>query len=72
MSTDPRAHQIELDVSDAENHAFMVCALDERGVAIDATTDVFDSETKARRAAEKLARDSSLPLVIRTVHPAFG
>jgi len=68
----PEARQIELDVSDAERHAYMVSALDADGVAIDTTTDVFASETKARKAAEKLARETGLPLVIRTVHPAFG
>lgn len=68
---DHRARQIELDVSDAERHAYTVPTLDENGFWID-TIDVFGSETKAMKAAKKLAREMGLPLVIRTVHPAFG
>ena len=62
---------VELDVSDAERQAFTVSVLDENGVWID-TVDVFGSETKAMKVAKKLTRETGLPLVIRTVHPAFG
>jgi hypothetical protein len=72
IMTITEARQIELDVSDAERHAYMVSALDKDGVAIDETTDVFDSYKEALKVAKKLARESGLPLVFRTVHPAFG
>jgi len=71
ITIDPRARQIELDESDAERHAYTVSVLDENGHWID-TLEVFGNNKKADKAARKLARETGLPLVIRTVHPAFS
>jgi hypothetical protein len=62
--------KIELDVSDAES-SWCPLSIKDR-VAIATTTDVFGSETKAMKVAKKLSRETGLPLVFRTVHPAFG
>ena len=67
----PQARAIELDESDAERHAYRVSELDERGAWIDEIA-VFGSNEEADQFARKLARETGLPLVIRTVHPAFG
>ena len=67
----PNAAQIELDVSDAERHAFTLSALDKSGAWID-EIEVFGSETEARKAAEKLTRETGLPLVTRYMHPGLG
>ena len=67
----PRARQLELDMSDADRHAYTLSELDENRVLIDEIA-VFGNKRKAERAAEQMSRETSLPLVIRTVHPAFG
>ena len=69
ITISPQARQIELDVSDAERRAFTVSTLDADGELLD--SDVFGSGAKAKHTAEKLAIDSGLPLIVRTVHPAF-
>ena len=68
---DPRARQIELDVSDAERHAFTLSELDENGGWID-MIQVYGSYSAARRGAERVSRRTGLPIVVRHMHPAFS
>jgi hypothetical protein len=67
----PHTRQIELDVSDAERHAYTLSELDENGVWID-MIQVYGSYSAARRGAERVSHRTGLPIVVRTVHPALG
>jgi hypothetical protein len=67
---DHRARQIELDVSDAERHAYTVSTLDADGAHID-IVDVYGRHWNARRGAERLARKTGLPVVTRYIHPGL-
>ena len=71
MNIDPRARQLELDVSDAERHVYTVSALDDAGEWLD-TLEIFTNYRKAQRAAKRLSRDTGLPLVERYQHPGLG
>jgi ligand-binding sensor domain-containing protein len=71
MNIDPRARQLELDMSDAGRHVYTLSTLDDAGVWISAIK-TYTNYRKAQRDAKLVARSTGLPLVERYQHPGLG
>jgi hypothetical protein len=71
MNIDPRARQLELDMSDAERHVYTLSVLDDAGEWLD-TIKTYTNYRKAQRDAKLTAQAIGLPLVERYQHPGLG